>query len=290
MSHQKYKRNHWVPKAYLRAFACEGSGEKIWILGKSGGDPAKRSISKVAVKFYLYAPVENGQRDYRVEEKLSNLEQLFGMPFWSQISTGYVDLSNQVTRKGIALLAAVMYLRNPTVFHRTAEIYQQFRPFYMAAGEPPDSVELGGQKYDVDKTSWPAYRDASEDDVKRMWLDSLTQASWLAELLFKMRWSIIASEKPVFITSDHPVTIIHPSMRFRGLKDAETNVMFPLSPTRILYLDNRHSEPDSQYYSVRGKGEAQNLLIWRNAIEYMFSHRHPDEVSEEMLAADERAA
>lgn len=234
--------------------------------------------------------MENGQRNYRVEQKLGNLEQLFGMPFWSQISTGYVDIGNQVTRKGIALLTAVMYLRNPTVFNRTAEIYQQLRSFYMTVGEPPDRVEIGGRKYDIDKASWPAYRDAGEDDIKRMWLDTLTQATWLAEMLLKMRWAIVASERPVFITSDNPVTIIHPSLRFRGLKDAETSVMFPLSPTRVLHLDNRHSEPDSQYYAVRGKGEAQNLLIWRNAIEHMFSHRHPDEVSEEMLAADERAA
>ncbi|WP_368389280.1 DUF4238 domain-containing protein [Mesorhizobium sp. LMG 17147] len=289
MSHQKYKRNHWVPKAYLRAFATERGGEKIWTFGKSGGDPMKRSISKVAVKFYLYAPGQNGQRDYRTEQKLSNLEQLFGTPFWSEISSGYVDLGNKVIRKGLALLTAVMYLRNPTVLGQTAEIHSQFRSFYMAVGEPPDRVEIAGREYDVDKASWPAYRDAGEEDIKRMWLDSLNQGAWLAELFLKMRWAIIASDQPVFITSDNPVTFIHPSLKFRGLKNEETSVMFPLSPTRILYLDNRQSEPDAQYYALGGKGESQNLLIWRNAIEHMFSHRHPDEVCSEMLADAEAA-
>ncbi|MER8824624.1 DUF4238 domain-containing protein [Mesorhizobium sp. M0904] len=105
-----------------------------------------------------------------------------------------------------------------------------------------------------------------------------------------MRWSIITSERPVFITSDSPVTVLHPSMRFRGLKDAETSVIFPLSPTRVLHLDNRNSEPDCQYYAVPGKGEVQNILNWRNVVEHMFTHRHPDEVSAEMFAVDEKAA
>ncbi|WAX94249.1 DUF4238 domain-containing protein [Aminobacter sp. NyZ550] len=284
MGQQKYKRNHWVPQAYLRAFAADSNRAKIWTFGKTDGDPMLKPISKVAVKFYLYAPGENGQRDYSTEQKLGDLEQLFGNPFWSKVSTGFIDLNKPTIRKGVALLTAVMHLRNPKMLERTTDIYERFRELFMTEDEPPDIVEIAGRRLEVDKESWPAYRDAAPDDIKRMWLGSLNQAAWMAELLLKMRWAIIASDTPVFITSDNPVTIIHPSLQFRGLKDPETSVLFPLSPTRMLYLDNRRSEPDSQYYAVRGQGEAQNLLVWRNAIEHMLSHRHPDEVCAEMIS------
>lgn len=286
---QKYKRNHWVPKAYLRAFGANDARSKIWRFGKTDGEPELKPISKVAVQFYLYAPTENGVRDYAFEQKLSDLEQLFGSPVWTQISTGFVDLSDEAVRKGVALLTAVMCLRNPVILDQTRATYQRLRSFYMAQDELPDFIEIGGKEYEVDKDSWPAYRDATEDDIKRMWLGSLGQATWFAEMLLKMRWVIIASEEPVFITSDNPVTFIHPDLRFRGLKNPDTSVLFPLSPTRVLCLDNRHTEPDSQYYAVRGKGEAQNLLVWRNAIEHMFTHRDPYELCVELVADAEKA-
>jgi hypothetical protein len=32
----------------------------------------------------------------------------------------------------------------------------------------------------------------------------------------KMRWAVVFSEEPVFITSDNPVMIVHPSLKFRA--------------------------------------------------------------------------
>jgi Protein of unknown function (DUF4238) len=90
----------------------------------------------------------------------------------------------------------------------------------------------------------------------------------------KVRWALIFSEETVFITSDNPVMITHPSLKFRGLKNPESTVSFPLSPTHILIMDNRHGEPDFQYYPLRQDPGSPNCLIWRNAIEHMFAPRH----------------
>ncbi len=284
MNKQKSKRNHWVPQAYLKAFAADGARSKIWQFGIKGCDPQLKPIAKVAVRFYLYAPRENGSRDYALEHKLSNLEQLFGSPWWSQISTGYADLSDRTTRRGLSLIAATMYLRNPSALDHVHRLHRQIRSLVQTESEVPDLFEIGGKEYEIEKDSWPAYRDATEDDIKRLWLNSLSQAAWLAEMMLEMRWMIVVAEEPVFITSDNSVSFLHPSMRFRGLKNPDTTMIFPLSPTRLLCLDNRHKEPDSQYYAARGRGEAHNLLIWSNALEHMFAHRNPDEVSAELLA------
>lgn len=142
---------------------------------------------------------------------------------------------------------------------------------------------INGQLIQLDAKSWPAYRDGTEDDIKRMWLEQVGSATWMAELLLNMRWSIIASEKPVFITIDNPVVPLHPSLQFRGIKNPETSLMFPLSPTRLLWLDNRHHEPKNQYYPLKNNGGGLNGLLWRHAIENMFVHRDPHLVCAEML-------
>ena len=57
------------------------------------------------------------------------------------------------------------------------------------------------------------------------------------------------------------------------MKHPDAMVTFPLSPTRILMMDNRHSEPDTRYYPLQGGPGAFNLM-WRNAIDQMFAPRH----------------
>jgi hypothetical protein len=70
----------------------------------------------------------------------------------------------------------------------------------------------------VNLDDWLECLNASEDDLKRAWGEQVSTAGWLAEMLLKMRWAVVFSEEQVFITSDNPVMIVHPSLKFRGLK------------------------------------------------------------------------
>ena len=64
--------------------------------------------------------------------------------------------------------------------------------------------------------------------------------------------------------------------------------MFPLSPTRMLFLDHRHDEPDSQYYRAPGRAEAGNVLLWRNAMDHMYSSRDIDAVLQDLVSDADR--
>ena len=64
--------------------------------------------------------------------------------------------------------------------------------------------------------------------------------------------------------------------------------MLPLSPTRMLVMDHAYREPHNQYYPMKHPVAALNLLLWRGAIEHMFTNRNPDEVCRE-LEADAKA-
>jgi hypothetical protein len=177
-----------------------------------------------------------------------------------------------------------MYLRNPLHLQQMHALHKRMVDLYSQFPELPDAVEIGGTTYELDKDSWPSYSNASEDDIKRMWLDNVGSATWLAEIFMGMRWAILLSDQPVFITTDNPVVTMHRSLQFCGIKDPDTSVVFPLSPTRLLHIDNRMSEPDGHYYPLQGSAGGLNMLLWRYAINAMFSPRHTDHVCAEMCA------
>lgn len=284
------KRCHWVPQVYLRAFAADESHQKIWRFSKKAGEPELKPIEKVAVRFYLYVPLgeTSGQRDDSFERKLSELERWFDSSHWKALQTDMLDLSQESLRKMIGLLVATMMLRNPRYFELYISTHQALLKAISEAGQAPETFEYKKEVHGIDTASWPAFRDATEDDLKRNWIKDMSDAAHYATMLMNMRWSVLFSDEPVFITTDAPVTFVHPSLKFRGINDPETMVLFPISPTRLLCMDHQLGEPSNQYYRLEGDGSAQNLLLWRNSLEYMFSHRHTDIVCASLNAEAER--
>jgi len=288
-SRQVTKRCHWVPQAYLRDFAADEARKKIWRFSKKAGDREIKPIEKVAMRHHLYIPRDSktGMREDSFEQKLSELERWFADPVWKALQTDFVNLDWSELRKLIFLVISVMYLRTPLHYEYVRNFHRRMVATVGELGQIPRSFLVAGKKIEVDPESWPNYRDASEDDLKRLWISQISGATEYAEMLICMRWSMIVSDTPTFITSDNPVVVIHPSLKFKGLSDPATIVFFPISPRRILVMDHAHNQPANQYYPLQGNGAAENLLIWRNAIEYMFSHQDTDEVCRLMLAEAE---
>lgn len=279
---QKKKRNHFVPQAYLRTFAADTGRAKIWTLRKTGEEAELKPISNVAMRFYLYTPKTSARRDYAFEDRLSDLEQLFGSQIWRALGSDFIDLNWPALRKGVSLLAAVMFLRNPLRWEHLQDFHKQMVGAISAMPSPPASFLMGGKEYELDFSDWAAFCDATEDDIKRMWLGQISSATWLAEIFLQMRWAVAFSETPSFITTDNPVVPLHESNDFRGFYNKDTSVVFPLSPTRILFMDWQHGEPDGQYYPVRSTAPL-NLLLWRDAKDVMLAPRHPDEICAELV-------
>lgn len=289
MTKQVTKRCHWVAQSYLKAFAADEGRQRIWRFSRNDGEPELKRIDKVAVKFHLYAPLHaDGQRDDALEKKLAELENFFGGPAWKAACTDFPDFSWQPLRKMVALLAAVTWLRTPRQFDFWKSTHQKFANFFAQHDTLPDAVIIDGRRVELDHASWPSYRDATEETMKEAWNAWIGQAAGIAQLFLEMRWAVLVSDKPVFITSDNPVLVGDTLGPHRGLKHPEAMVTFPLSPTRVLIMDNRHSEPDAQFYALNHDPAATNMLIWRNAIEHMFSPRDPHEICAEMIADAER--
>lgn len=275
-----------MSQSYLRSFSVVGDRSRIWRFSKTEGDPEIKRIDKVAVRNHLYAPLgADGKRDDALEKKLGDLEQWFGHRMWTLLCNDEVDLSWEPLRKMLALIVATTYVRNPAQFDTWKGVHRQFVGQLSRYDELPTYMTVGNIRRQVDPSDWASFRDAGEEQMKAAWNAYVGAAGDIAPKLLEMRFAMIIAKEPVFITSDNPVTITHPSLKFKGIGDPETMINFPLSPTRMLVLDNHKDEPDGTYYRLKDENPAPlNLLIWRNAIDHMFSSRHTDEVLRELDA------
>jgi hypothetical protein len=291
------KNLHWVSYFYLRYFATLESRQskhpQAWIFSKedSDGDEKLTNIRNVCGKRYLYAPIgENGKRDWSLEKKLEGLESAAGL-IWPKVADGYIDLSDDTIRKGLSLFVAVMHLRNPE-FRNSVE--QTHRKLVDTLSRLPtkdgapnlEQIEVDGQIYQADTTAWNEYRNLTKNDHDLSFAQFVqSEAIRMAETLMKKRWSIVISEQDSFITTDRPVLLGHESRRTYGYDTPGVVLNFPLSPKRLLVMDDMHDEPANLCYPLAPQHTgAYNLAAWQNGSRFLITGRSVQEVLSEMAA------
>ena len=101
-----------------------------------------------------------------------------------------------------------------------------------------------GKEYELDNSDWHEYKNTTDYD-HQMFFTSLIESETgaIAELLMEKRWSVVVSEAPVFITTDNPVIAENQEREKFGLGTKGTLITFPLSPTRVLCMDDKFEEP-----------------------------------------------
>lgn len=239
------------------------------------------NINNVFKKRYLYSVRDaNGEYDFSFEQQLSDLEGLL-TPLWGHLADDFFDFNNATFRKGIALFVSILHLRNPKqkleVENIRKQIIEMFDPLPKdALGRPiVGGIEHDGKIHDFDTSDWEKFRNY---DPKNLFIRNIKQhAIYGAEIFLKKRWSIIYSETPAFVTSDTPVAIVHPSRAKFGIGTPGVRISLPLSPTRILVMDDLLSEPHGRYYPLSKDGPGPlNLTVINQAERFVASSRHPD--------------
>lgn len=211
------------------------------------------------------------------EEKLASLESILSQ-VWEQLANDYIDLDNIYVKKALALFLATLILRNPKMIDEIKDIHQAIVNWFEnlpAEEKPPDLI-----------AEFDEYKSASKNSFQEFFVKHIhSDAILIARLLLAKRWSILVSDEPVFITSDNPVAIVNDKHKTYGIKTKGTVIFFPISPTRLLWLDDLYNEPKNQYYPLECQdARSYNMLIWMNAPRYMFSHRNSDEVLAEIMS------
>jgi hypothetical protein len=290
----KAKRQHWVPRFYLKEFATpetKGTSKpQVWISSNKENVPAKVNVNDIAVKKYLYSPfTEDNERCWYTEDKLAGLESVIST-VWPTIANDYVDLNQESIRKSIALFVATMILRHPKNLNDYKDIQSKLIAFYDNGpkdelGRPAlKSVEINGEVREIDTSDWEKYSNPTDNDYMKFFTEIITtEATKIAKILMKKRWSIVFSEHPVFITTDCPVITFNQEKEIFGLDTKGTFINFPLSPTRVLVMDDKYDEPHSQYYPLNSHGPGPaNFMAWQGAFNFMITGRPPNEVFREM--------
>ena len=297
MNPPKPKKQHWVSQFYLRQFAIPETINtklpKVWAFRKNSGDPNIVNVKDIAERRYLYSPLdEAGYRSWATEDKLGNLESTLSR-IWPVFADGFTDIyENESFRKIMALFVATLHLRNPSQISSVEKAHKHVVDTFSSLpvdekGNPiVEAVMYEDQIKPFDPPGFMQYTARSKTELQHDFVAYInTMAVSVAEILLEKRWSIIFSEDSQFITTDKPVVVINKNKEKFGLKTEGTIIMFPISSSRLLVLDDRYNEPKGQYYPLSPEGPGpHNLLIWREALNFMISPRHTDEVCEEMLS------
>jgi hypothetical protein len=297
----KSKNQHWVPQFYLREFATPDTREtkqpQVWIFSRhdNDGDEKLTWIRNVCAQRYLYSPkADNGERSWKVDGDLEGVEMLLGQ-FWREIASGFIDLANETIRKSLSLFIATNHVRHPANIEMVKEIHRQMLQFYEtfpknSEGTPGiSSFSVNGKEYQADTSDWHSYRKWDDNDHHHFFVERIrADAGHLAKIILKKRWSVVFTDKPHFVTSDRPVIVQNFEKEHFGLGTPGSIISFPLSPTRILIMDDRHEEPPNQYYQLLPVNlGGYNFSIWHGSTRFMITGRAISDVLNEIISWSE---
>ena len=293
MKHRsRSKHQHWVPQFYLRYFATpESIGSKtpkVWIFSKNhdDGDEQLTSVRNVCGKRYLYSPVQqDGERDWSMDDHLNDVEGLLAQ-VWPKLATDFVDLSDERIRKAISLFVSVTHMRHLDIREQVEQAHAGLVDFFVGGpsctnGTPMiDSVEVAGKSRPFDSSGWQEYKNQGKDGHDRAFVQMLqSNVGLMAKRLLKKRWSVLLSDQATYVTSDKPVVLSHLSRDRFGYGTDDVMITFPISPSRLLILDDMHNEPANQYYRLEPTNAGVvNLTIFRNATRFLITGRPVPEV------------
>lgn len=293
LSHRsRSKHQHWVPQFYLRYFATPESRDsktpQVWIFSKEhdDGDEQLTSVRNVCGKRYLYSPPQpDGGRDWSLDDRLTEVEGLLAR-VWPSLATDFVDLSDEHIRKALALFVSVTHMRHPDAREGVERMHASLVEFFEsgptdADGTPMiESVEVRGESCPFDTSNWQEYKSQGKDGHDREFARMIQwEVGSMAKRLLEKRWSILLSDRDTFVSSDKPVVLSHPNRERYGYGTKGVMIFFPISPSRLLVMDDLRDEPANQYYGlVPTNAGVVNMTIWRNATRFLITGRPVPEV------------
>jgi len=298
------KNQHWVPRFYLRYFATPETRTRgkdkpqIWMFSndETDGDERLTNVRNVCTRRYLYSPTDrSGQRDWALEEKLAGLEtQLASL--WPTLAAKPVDFGHTDIRRLVALFLSVMHLRGPDTLNGVEDIHRNLVSLLESATNHPDgtpSVEMidaSGNAKPLDTKGWREYRERDANDHRRFFATTIqSEAVRIADCLMRKRWSTVLADNDAFVTSDRPMSIEHQAREVFGVATPGSIVTFPLTPRRLLVMDDKHEQPANQYYPLkRDLVGSINALIWRSG-RFLLTGRPVPEVLAELVSSAEAA-
>jgi len=292
------KKQHYVPKFYLKEFATDetyGKKDKaqVHIYDLKKEEIYIRNIRTIAYENYIYSPTnEKNQRTAYMEDKLADIENLMSK-IWKDFSNKRTRLSPSM-KEAISLFIATLILRHPDNLVKNKEI-KKFMFKEIMSHIPKEQTKFiysaNGKESIMEIKDMIDWHDMSENDEKKFFIENIEYLAMnIAEKLVKKKWSVITSKEKVFITSDRPVVISNPETGLLGIDSKGVIISLPISPTRLLVLeDNIKNEEDLTEYTLKkGCAPLFNKFVWANAYRYVIASKNIEDVIDEIYNFQEK--
>jgi hypothetical protein len=249
------KKQHYVPKFYLKAWCDSGTPQSayIWMASKDGTSIERKSPSNIFHETDLYTIKTGGNRDLTIEKSLAQIEGEF-----SDIRRNKLEKRLKLNVQDkiiICAFAAAMYSRTlasrerwkpfwDDVANQTADIMRKMTEWMEnATPEQLESYIPAMPSKDSSVVTYDEIKEIADEPVKSLFS---TQFEILTPLFFKLDLAIIeTATSPGFITSDDPCVWFDPQLtnypRLAGpaLVSPTIEIHLPISPSQCIFLNRR---------------------------------------------------
>jgi hypothetical protein len=243
--------HHFLARAYLKGFKAKSfRGNWIYQYERQGGDPQLRRVKEVAAERNFYSVTSaDGNLDDSVETHLDQTETR-ALPILHRLVDGQPISAEE--KWFFAFFLALQHLRVPTVRKDIEQAYGQMvdQTTKFALGIPGylekllEDLRLKGE--DLLGQTADSLRTAYANGGIRVDVDPVTSLHFMGVLsptvtdcLARMKWVVLKTAGPLFVTSDNPYVIVDAGPRgplTGGLASPTVEVTFPLQRRALLLI------------------------------------------------------
>jgi hypothetical protein len=222
MAKNKPIKQHYVPACYLREFVDPSDG-LLWVFSKDGKSVRRQKPEKTFTSNHLYTINIRGDKNYRIEQTLSNIEGNYAGIFQNKIKKK-LPLTDYEHIVLCVFVAAQL--------QRTLRMKKNQENFIQQIVEHGQQMAMVHNADFKQRQKWESHK----NDIHKLQL--IEGLPFLTNILYQMSVAFICSANPQkhwFITSDDPCTLFNPDLqwqRFYGPGFGQKNVQLtmPLSP------------------------------------------------------------
>jgi hypothetical protein len=190
----------------------------------------------------------------------------------------------------------LLIARHPDSFEKAQHVHEHMVRFYESApkdklGRPAITHFMHeGKHHELDNSDWAEFRDATDEDVRQQAVEDMRNLTiTLTNDIFKKKFAIVVAPHPAFVTSDRPVYLMHPTRERFGVRTPGARLMFPLSPTHMLFAHDDDAAEQNKYIHLRKKDAVgMNYMTWMHARRFLISSFEPTPLLAEMVTESDR--
>jgi Protein of unknown function (DUF4238) len=289
------KRQHFIPILHLKHFAGADPKGQVWTYDAESGEVRSATPENTAVQTHFYSVEgEDGVMDTRVEDCLAEIES-HAAPVYEALLRAEIPAKGTQARADFASFLAVMYSRTPAMRRISGELTGRLmQSLNYAYGSNEQAFEAILRR--AEENGARPLNSEEKERLRGVFLDPSKYviqiakertfpaifglAVKLAPILGGMKWSIVQALHGFFITTDNPLVrgvdpkTHHPIYGDDGFFNETAQVIFPLSPHRLLFMSWNENASDIGSFE-RDRVNRIDHGLAAHSDRYLYSHiRH----------------